>query len=208
MRVHLPDFCACETSSRDRRGQPSCVCLLGAPPCLCRVGVNTSLDAPEHPSSRNRSAAFAAPKNSTGSMPLMFLNIPGLAGNALVLARANHDVTTTGSSNAIAAWIPEFQAAVVPPGNSFVVSYWKIYWLLLSIIRGLMLRKRYSINSRHRKNSPAPLTVTTRPRGLERPRRRRRSEPFSTAKRHFLTENGRTARPQNTLPAHSDRPAR
>ena len=58
-----------------------------------------------------------------------------------------------------------------------------------------MLRKRYSINSRHRKNSPAPLTVTTRPRGLERPRRRRRSEPFSTPKRHFLTENGRPARP-------------
>ena len=52
------------------------------------------------------------------------------------------------------------------------------------------------INSRHRKKySPAPLTVTTRPRGLERPRRRRRSEPFSTPKRHFLTENGRPARP-------------
>ena len=59
-----------------------------------------------------------------------------------------------------------------------------------------MLRKRYSINSRHRKNyGPAPLTVTARPRGLERPRRRRRSEPFSTPKRHFLTEIGRPARP-------------
>ena len=59
-----------------------------------------------------------------------------------------------------------------------------------------MLRKRCSKTSRHRKKySPAPLTVTTRPRGLERPRRRRRSEPFSTPKRHFLTENGRPARP-------------
>ena len=58
-----------------------------------------------------------------------------------------------------------------------------------------MLRKRCSINSQHRKNSRAPLSVTTRPRGLERPRRRRRSEPFSTPKRHFLTENGRSARP-------------
>ena len=63
-----------------------------------------------------------------------------------------------------------------------------------------MLRKRYSINSRHRKNySPAPLTVTVRPRGLERPRRRRRSEPFSTPKRHFLTEIGRPARPLEDL---------
>ena len=45
------------------------------------------------------------------------------------------------------------------------------------------------------KTAPSPLTVTTRPRGLERPRRRRRSEPFSTPKRHFLTETGRPARP-------------
>ena len=59
----------------------------------------------------------------------------------------------------------------------------------------VMLRKRFSKTSRHRKNSLAPLTVTNRPRCLERPRRRRRSEPFSTPKRHFLTENGRPARP-------------
>ena len=62
-----------------------------------------------------------------------------------------------------------------------------------------MLRKRRPKTSRdrknHGKNSPVTLTVTTRPRGLERPRRRRRSEPFSTPKRHFLTENGRPARP-------------
>ena len=76
-------------------------------------------------------------------MPLAFLNIPGLAGNALVLARANHDVTTTGSSNAIAAWIPEFQAAVVPPGNSFVVSYPSL---------GLWVRGRFSLSPPHGKH--------------------------------------------------------
>ena len=44
-------------------------------------------------------------------MPLAFDALPGLAGNALVLARGHHFVTATGPCMIIATWIPQFQAA-------------------------------------------------------------------------------------------------
>ena len=69
-------------------------------------------------------------------MPLTFDTIPGVAGAALVAARAAHDVTATGPSAVLATMIPEFAAiptAGVP--NSFRFRFPCIAWLLLAIVK-------------------------------------------------------------------------
>ena len=68
-------------------------------------------------------------------MPMAFANIPGLAGFALVIARAAHNVICTGPSAVIATFIPEFRAIPQPAGNAFAVALPRIMWLLLAIIR-------------------------------------------------------------------------
>ena len=68
-------------------------------------------------------------------MPMAFDNIAGLAGNALVLARGNHNVTCTGPSAAVAALVPEFQGTPLAAGNGFTIVYYRIVWLILAVIR-------------------------------------------------------------------------
>ena len=68
-------------------------------------------------------------------MPLAFDAIPGLAGNPLVLARREHDVTASGASVALAAWIPELKGIAGAAPNTFLFKLWRIQWLLLAIIR-------------------------------------------------------------------------
>ena len=68
-------------------------------------------------------------------MPLSFAAIPGLAGNALTVARGPHGVTAMGPATALSTMVPQFRAAPGVVANSFLFQFYHIYWLLLAIVR-------------------------------------------------------------------------
>ena len=68
-------------------------------------------------------------------MPLTFDNMPGLAGNMLVLARNQHDVIASGPCLVLNTMIPQFRGVVGAVPNTMLFAFYRIYWLLLAIIR-------------------------------------------------------------------------
>ena len=65
-------------------------------------------------------------------MPLSFAAFPGVAGNALVLARGPHQIEATGPAIVLATMVPTFMA-IAGPANNFFFSFPAIFWLLLPI---------------------------------------------------------------------------
>ena len=68
-------------------------------------------------------------------MPLAFDNMPGLAGNMLVAARNEHDIVASGPCLVLGSFIPEFQGVAGALANTLLFAFWRVYWLLLAIIR-------------------------------------------------------------------------